>query len=317
MFVTFVKLNVPQALRHSKVKLVWDEDDTERTLITRRKLSQKEIADSDFQNYLASSSDSESEAQDQKSTQKAASKERLRALLLGKSEDLPEGWGGDEDDGDVDMEVTFTAGLGQTRDEETTLEQYQRKLREKRKAKKANRQDAKPTEKDEFFDEEEDDGQETVTGGERPVASAEELALLTSRDGVEPKHFDMKAVLKAEKSSKRKRKGKKAEEAHDLQEEFRMNTSDPRFAAVHDDPNFAIDPSNPQYVAPMFLLMAVLTSDSFKKTKGMSAFLDERHTRFQRDITEEGDESLTSLVERVKRKSGHSSKTTGKRRKIG
>ena len=49
-----------QALRHSKVKLTWDEDEPDRAQVTRRVLSRKEIEESDFRAYIASES-SESE----------------------------------------------------------------------------------------------------------------------------------------------------------------------------------------------------------------------------------------------------------------
>ena len=64
---------------------------------------------------------------------------RKRALLLGGNDDqLPEGWGKDsKDDEDVDMEITFTPGLAESKaGDETTLEKYQRKMKEKRKKRK-------------------------------------------------------------------------------------------------------------------------------------------------------------------------------------
>ncbi|KAH0826923.1 hypothetical protein J3R83DRAFT_4516 [Lanmaoa asiatica] len=52
---------VTDALRHSKVKLTWDEDDPERNHIFRRPLTKKEIEEADFRAYIASSSSSEDE----------------------------------------------------------------------------------------------------------------------------------------------------------------------------------------------------------------------------------------------------------------
>lgn len=145
------------ALRHSNVKLTWDDDDPERTRVTRRALSKKEIDEMDFQALIASSSSSDDEASapNGKSSKKAASKEeaqRIRTLLLsGNDENLPEGWGGQsiEKEGESGaMEITFTPGLSGTLGssanavtEETTLERYQRKEKEKKKAKKAKRKE--------------------------------------------------------------------------------------------------------------------------------------------------------------------------------
>ena len=130
---------VLQALRHSKVKLTWDDDDPERNQITRRVLSRKEIEENDFKAYIASS---DSESDEDGSASKAASRDKLRALLLGGGDDaLPEGWGKGGDDGDADMEITFTPGLSLAKnaDEETTLDAYKRKMKEKKKKRKEER----------------------------------------------------------------------------------------------------------------------------------------------------------------------------------
>ncbi|EMD42120.1 hypothetical protein CERSUDRAFT_90716 [Gelatoporia subvermispora B] len=346
---------VTDALRHSKVKLTWDEDDPERVKITRRNLTRKELEENDFKAYLASStsgSESEGESSRRKKGDKAASRDKLRALLLSGDNELPEGWsqgaGGDDED-DVDMEVTFAPGLSnvnQDRDE-TTLEKYQRKMKEKKKKRKEemkekakSRDDEKPDAKDDFFagssDEDEaesaDDEGETHKKGKhstkgkakeksesapRHISTAEELALLAASEnpGAEPKHFNMKAVVKAEKGKKGKKKGKKGklgEEENELQEDFSIDVKDERFKAVHEDHTFAIDPSNPR----------------FKKTKSMSALLEERSKR-QRNTSarhEErvaaksqevsGEKSLQSLVESVKRKSAATDRGMGKRRKV-
>ncbi|SJL05442.1 uncharacterized protein ARMOST_08809 [Armillaria ostoyae] len=324
------------ALRHSKVKLTWDEDDPERNLVTRRTLSRKEIEEGHFNSYLASSS-SESEGEDtrhdivqKKSQQKAQSRDKLRALLLGGNDDLPEGWsrGEDKEEGsDVDMEITFTPGLSESKadQDETTIEKYQRKMKEKRKSKTERRaKGVEPPPKgdselggDDFFDAASDD--EPAPPPTKEPISLEELQKLADGDNDEgQKHFDIKAVLKAEKKSRRKgKKGKKAREEDanaETQPDFALDVKDDRFGVLHEDPNFAIDPSNPQ----------------FKRTKSMSALLEEGGKRRQAIRGEnvsldkttkksgaEGSRSLQSLVESVKRKSAHSGQRgTGKRQKI-
>ncbi|KAH9937012.1 uncharacterized protein B0H18DRAFT_1112899 [Fomitopsis serialis] len=368
---------VTDALRHSKVKLTWDEDDPERVQLTRRVLSRKEIEENDFKAYIASSSGSESESETGKgkgkSRTKGAERDKLRALLLGGDDDaLPEGWGRGkdlpgahgEDDGDVDMEITFTPGLSERKDEdeETTLERYKRKMKdkkkkrkeeivEKRKAKTGGSDDEgdggkKGVAGDEFFAAgSEDEGSEGADEAERAqtkkgkkdkakskktrresaspppvrhVSTAEELALVAGPSGDaarEPKHFNMKAVMKAEKGAKlknKKRRGKKgAEEGDELQEDFSINVSDNRFKAVFEDHAFAIDPSNPR----------------FKETKSMKTLLEERSKRHRSKGSREdayadasadkGGNDLKSLVERVKRKSAAAdSSGSGKRRKV-
>nr|GAT44145.1 predicted protein [Mycena chlorophos] len=282
---------VTDALRHSKVKLTWDEDDPERNRVTRRALTRKEIEENDYKNLIASSSEDESDNE-------RPSRDKLRSLLLGGThEDLPEGWDrGDEEKGDVDLEITFTPGLADSKrsGDETTLEKYQRKMKEKRKKKKTEAAVADGEPADEFFDDDKEPS--------RTVSTAEELSLLVSADDpTTAKHFDMKAIVKAEKAAKRKGKKRKMGdvEAADVQEDFSIDVHDSRFAGIHEDHAFAIDPSNPH----------------FKKTKGMTALLDERAKR-QRHQTEKkksAGRSLESLVESVKSKS---SDLNGKRRKL-
>lgn len=336
------------ALRHSKVKLTWDDDDPVRNHVTRRKLTRKEIEDADFRAYLASSSSESDEGVEgadwgtKKQGKKTAERDRLRALLLaGGTDNLPEGWLKDGKDSDVDMEITFTPGISDKKDEEheTTLDKYQKKMREKRKQRKEEKEkDAGPEkaiEGDEFFgadsgDESESDAKEERrkskggkekeknsnrnTQAKTPV-SAEELALLVAADdpNSEPKHFNLKSVIKAEKrkGKKGKKKQMRPEEENELQEDFVIDVHDERFQALHENPQFAIDPSNPR----------------FKKTKSMSALLEERHRR-QQTLRNEvkssaskashaaGKRGLHSLVESVKRKSANAERHMGKRRKL-
>lgn len=299
-FRTLLSVSV-QALRHSKVKLTWDQDDPERNRVTRRALSRKEIEENDFRAYIASSSDSEPETSSAAvGNNKTMERDKLRALLLGgDGNDMPEGWGGgdrnggDDEDGEVDMEVTFMPALSGTKEgDETTLDKYQRKIREKRKKRKAEQKgkgDGEEEEEaesakdkvaaDDFFG---DSGEEDAVGKtsdkhkkekgkdkkkkgkklaeeekeERRPSTKEELALLVGADALnsEPQHFDMKAVLKAEKKKgKKARKGKKGkgddEGDNELQEDFQLDVTDDRFKALYEDHQFAIDPSHPQYVS--------------------------------------------------------------------
>ncbi|GLB36099.1 putative NUC153 domain containing protein [Lyophyllum shimeji] len=343
---------VTDALRHSNVKLTWDEDDPERNQITRRKLTKKEIEDADYRAYLASSS-SESESEEtppvlkSAGRDKKASRDKLRALLLGGNDDMPEGWGREESDpGDVDMEITFTPGLSEKKAvEETTLETYQRKMREKRKKRKEEAKDTSQKrdaggigEEDDFFDTGKDeepvdaepgkgvDKKQRATKAQRPsseavtrpVSTPEELALLLASDdpSTQPKHFNLKSVLKAEKKARRKgkkRKDDKPGEDNEAQADFTIDVNDERFKALHEDHNYAIDPTNPH----------------FKKTSSMDAFLKERARRQKQLAGSDSQVALTgeqlgseptnlnTLVESVKRKSaGSLTPGTGKRRKV-
>ncbi|KAF9518327.1 hypothetical protein BS47DRAFT_1423201 [Hydnum rufescens UP504] len=273
------------ALRHSKVKLTWDDDDVERTQITRRTLTRQQIEENDFKAYIASSGSSDSGsgsevddpvhtntivgASSRRTSTKQTRDERrakLRSLLSGNNDGLPEGWGGvDVPSGDI--EVTFAPGLTNSTpqagdgEEETTLERYKRRQKEKKVARKAI-QEAR-----------------AESTGKKAEATAE-----TDKSNV-------------------KKKAQKAEYADKEDEDddhFTADVTDSRFQALHEDPDFAIDPSHPQ----------------FKATKSMAAFLQERtrrqkETRFTAsketarsgtyDAADSGD--VQSLIESVKRKS--------------
>ncbi len=253
------------ALRHSKVRLRWDEDDAERDKVTRRALTRQEIDDGNFNALLASSSsESEFDAERGTKTKKRPPKgdrDKLRSLLLNNDDDqLPEGWGGrgEDETGEGNLEITFRpalSGAAANNDEETTLETYKRKQKEKkRKRKEGGEENLKgaetaEVEKDDFFGEDGDSDAE-MTG--RREATRAELELVAAPDDGSAKHFDMNAIIKVEK--RKGKKGKKSrrkdtEDYHEeIQENFQVDVADSRFKAIHEDPNFAIDPSNPQCV---------------------------------------------------------------------
>ncbi|GAA5912201.1 hypothetical protein JCM5296_007509 [Sporobolomyces johnsonii] len=148
-----------------------------------------------------------------------------------------------------------------------------------------------------------------------------QLALLVGSDdeddvlggeGEGGRHFDMRAILKAEKNKGKKVKGKgkkaaaKKEAAEPVKDDFKMDLADDRFKSLHEDYDFAIDPSNPR----------------FQKSRNMDALLAEGRKRRAKTNTArapvsaadvaarkrtaaagEGD-SLSKLVEAVKRKAG-------------
>ncbi|KAG1723525.1 uncharacterized protein EDB91DRAFT_1172489 [Suillus paluster] len=326
---------VTDALRHSKVKLTWDDDDPERNHITRRPLTKKEIDEADFKAYIASSSsesDNDPDPASKKKSQKNAQRDKLRALLLaGDDDELPEGWGRDDEAGqhdDVDMEITFTPGLTEAKNpgDETTMEKYQRKMREKRKKRKeevrvkatadvdiegGQQSGKKVSFDDDFFEGASDSGSEVESEAEKTSKSMKQVS--RTRDAHEPTpRQDMKTIDKAEKKGKKKRGKKKADHEDDeVEDEFVVDVKDDRFKAIHEDYQFAIDPSNPH----------------FKKTKSMVALLDERTKHQKRSRPEDekntrapakvDDTSLKNLVESVKRKSAAAGQGgLGKRRKL-
>ncbi|KAJ1030824.1 hypothetical protein NDA18_002054 [Ustilago nuda] len=155
------------ALRHSRVKLTWDQDDPERSKLTRMVarggLTKDQLRDDDFKTYLASDTESEPD-EDEKAAKKG--RDRLRALLnLDGSGEDGGGFGKkgkrnggafddprhDDEEVEGEMQITFMPGLSEAAakksangkkagdEDETTLEKYLRKQKEKKERKKAAR----------------------------------------------------------------------------------------------------------------------------------------------------------------------------------
>ncbi|KAG1884525.1 pre-rRNA-processing protein ESF1 [Suillus subluteus] len=170
-------------------------------------VNQKEIEEADFKVYIASSfseSNNDPDPVSKKRSKKNAQRDKLRTLLLaGDDDELPEGWGRDDDAGkhdDVDMEITFTTGLTEAKipEDETTVEAYQREMREKR------REEGKVK------------------------------AMTNDESGGQPG--------KKRRRAERKKRGKKKVINDDdgVQDDFIIDVKDDRFKANHEDYQFAI-----------------------------------------------------------------------------
>ncbi|KAF7583245.1 nucleolar domain family protein [Clavispora lusitaniae] len=301
---------VTDALQHSKVKLTWDETPKERMTLASRSFSQKEIDDMDFKAYLASDSDG-SEAE-----QASSLKDKYKNLLGGKfSFDK----GADDEEDDVDMEITFTPGLDQNKppepekgpEEESTIDAYKRKEKERRarrmekfKNKEAEENENKEKEKETKKSKKGKKGKKLDEQDEKSKAELELLMLDENNDDENnAEHFSMRDIVKAEKQKNRKnKKGKKNYDNELVQNDFQADLNDPRFREVFESHEYAIDP----------------TSSEFKKTDTMKTILKERSKRSRKDEKHEEKKhkkqkkseepsmpSLNSLVEKLKGKSKH------------
>ncbi|KAL1570489.1 hypothetical protein V4U95_005666 [Candida albicans] len=263
---------VTDALQHSKVKLTWDETPKERLTLFSRPLSQKEIEENDFKAYLASDSD-ESEVEKDSSI-----KDKYQSLL---GNTLTK-FGKEENDDDVDMEITFDPGLNdksgnnaeEEDKEETTIEAYRRKEKERRQKRLAKFKESKQTEEvansqEGSADKSSKNRKNSKKGKSMPdmdeKSKAElELILMDNQEGNNNEHFSMKEVIKSEKDKKNKKnkKGKKIDQEM-VQDGFVANLDDPRFKEVFESHDYAIDPTNSE----------------FKKTETMKKILKERSAR--------------------------------------
>ncbi|KAK4096066.1 hypothetical protein N658DRAFT_436895 [Parathielavia hyrcaniae] len=114
-------------------------------------------------------------------------------------------------------------------------------------------------------------------------------------------HFDMKDIVRAEKQKSKKKKGKKgAADQGGLQEDFQMDVEDPRFKAVFENHEFAIDPSHPKYKATQG--MKTLLEQGRKKRKLAPEEPSHKSSK-KAKVQGEGDVGeLSGLVDAVKKK---------------
>ncbi|CBQ67586.1 related to ESF1-18S rRNA factor, nucleolar protein involved in pre-rRNA processing [Sporisorium reilianum SRZ2] len=228
------------ALRHSRVKLTWDQDDPERSKLTRMVarggLTKEQLRDDDFRAYLASDTESEPDAE-QLAAQNG--RDRLRALLnldggdeggFGKKGKRNGGVFDDprrDEDEQGEMQITFMPGLSEAAakkaaggagnkgaEDETTLEKYLRKQKEKKERKKARRGGGDGEEAEDKKDEDAVDGAigSTDAGFDDPFFNQD---------------VDMEAALAAEfgdaapttKKSSKKTSSKKSTSGQDTNED--------------------------------------------------------------------------------------------------
>jgi hypothetical protein len=366
---------VTDALQHSKVKLTWDAEDTERKEVIKRVFSgsRAEIGENDLRAYLGSDSseDEDEEVNPEevinapKLTKKELARQKMRAAL-GLSDEPTSGTSKPDKAGLVgDMEITFTAGLSSKEKggvfenepikEETTAEAYirkekERKARRKEKA-KALREGRDPAVINDSADAENvplppdesafDDtffttnevAQEKATKNlrkeerrkKREARAAEAAAQASQRAELELlmadnsnnaptdrlDHFDINEIARVEKEAKKKKKRQrsrkgKGDAALDedgegegkrggLQTGFQMDVTDPRFAAVFEKHEFAIDPSNPR----------------FKGTEGMRKLLEEGRRKRRAGVVEDVDFDFDVKEKQNERKSEKRRKADG------
>jgi hypothetical protein len=110
------------------------------------------------------------------------------------------------------------------------------------------------------------------------------------------RHFDMREIEKAEKEARRKgkNKGKKTKKTAEegVKDDFKVQAEDPRFKALFDSHEYAIDPTNPR----------------FKGTEGMKSLLEEGRKKRKREDREiGGEEEGVEVAKKNKKGKGGSS----------
>ncbi|KAG8383325.1 hypothetical protein BUALT_Bualt04G0000800 [Buddleja alternifolia] len=263
-----------RALQHSNINLTWDEDEPQRVKTLKRKLDDKQLAELELKEFLASdeseTDDDNVDGTEDRSVKKHKKQDMYRALIQS-------GDGSDEDheeDNDQDMEVTFNSGLEdiskrilEKKDKisETVWEAYLRKRKEKKKASKSGSKFSSEDESsdtdqeleeqpDDFFVEEpaeteskntalcsaekRNSGQETTQEAEASIAELELILADDKGTDTNLKGYNLKPT---------KIKGKKGKAIPDEGKIPTVEYHDSRFSALFTSPLYALDPTDPQF----------------------------------------------------------------------
>ncbi|KAL4943904.1 hypothetical protein BDV06DRAFT_210663 [Aspergillus oleicola] len=348
---------VTDALQHSKVKLTWDADDKSRKEAQARAFrgSRKEIDENDLKAYLASdSSDDEEEGgvdiidgtkeEGTKTSSKEEERQRMRALLGLSAEPVKSS----KSDGPVgDMEVTFTSGLAgepnrdtifENEPEETSIEKYLRKERERKKRRKEKLKGGKTDDDDKKEDADEEE--------EAVEDNAQEEDLGFNDPFFDDPSGNAGAAARRKEEKRRKRVEREAEEAAAAAkraelELLMMDDDDAKSGMRHFDmneiakaekqarkkkgkrkgkdvapaepDNFELNVSDPRF-SRLFQNHEYAidpTNPRFKATSGMKALLEEGRKR-RRDRDERGDdEDVSRDSKKQKQRSKKGASTEG------
>lgn len=239
-----------------------------------KKMSVKEMEENDLAVYLASDSEDEGDVAEKRNAllgdcMELSDKDDAGSDFFEKSDGEDE-----KEDSDDVKEVSFTMNA----DVDKTVEEIQEKVK---KAKRGEDVDTKKSAWDQYLQRKKEKKkemrkkrQEQREGGEEPpetaekesdneedvkdAAEKEDLELLM-HDNAEDRDFNLK------KKKKKRKRGEMAEQADQEAEQtgFKENVGDARLQSMFNDPDFAIDPTNP----------------AFKKTKIMDKFLEKTRDR--------------------------------------
>lgn len=146
-----------RALQHSDVLLSWDDDEPHRVKTLRRKFNDKQLAELELKEFLASE-ESESDEDENENDNEDTSGKKEKKLEMYRS--LVQSGDGSEDENDngQEMEVTFNTGLEdlsnkilekKDKKSETVWDAYLRKRTEKKKARKSRSKNSSDDESDE------------------------------------------------------------------------------------------------------------------------------------------------------------------------
>ena len=220
-----------KALSHQKADLTWEGEDRRRKEVLKKKVI-KDIELDDYNAFLASSS-SEDENENITAEQNLAQK---KALLLG---DAP------------------TVRNEQDNMNQKKRRRYQAESNEKSITIQLSKEEVEELKDGHGLSDSEDTSSDVESGSESNSCEVREQntkeqeegksndlsLLLADVEDEDRKHFDYNKIVKVEKMSEKSRKRKNVKPI----DSFHIDTNDARFKALFENPEFAIDPSDPKF----------------------------------------------------------------------
>jgi hypothetical protein len=307
---------ISSALQQTKVQLTWDETDPERRhKINKAFTSKDEKAMNDLEAFLASNSESEDDGEDDSDdevetleTKPATVQEKMnkykRLLLQQEQEEEKE-----EQEGE-DLEIEFdedgnVANLGDGTDDhdqesrgddveedpEEDDEEAASQMKKSKRRRLGNAPDKKERKKMKPQRQEEE------------TPSSKELGLLVmDEEQQEKSHFNYNDIVKNEaspsKSRRKKLKKMLKDKKNALQDNFRFDSSDPRFSSVYSRPDFNIDPSDPHFKRTP-AMMDIMTKKVSSKKLGVNRETAETTTQSKITETKKTNSSLDPALSRL------------------
>ncbi|XP_018488827.1 pre-rRNA-processing protein ESF1 [Raphanus sativus] len=239
-----------QALQMSRVDVSWDEDEPHRVRTLKQGFNPDQLADLELKEFLASD---ESESDDSGDDDEEKRKEKYLTLM--ESGDVDSDKDEDEEN-DQDMVVEFNTGLEDLSNKfrekkeekpETVWEAQLRKMREKKKARRMQKKDDGSSD-----DDSEDDDDYNVDHKKKKKMMNKKKGLEEKLAADEKSLAELELIVADENGKGLKGyniKGKGKKRSKEMAED-KIPSADPddqRFSVAFTDPNYALDPTNPQF----------------------------------------------------------------------
>merc|ERR1712226_1178236 len=290
-----------KALSHQKADLTWESDDRKRKEVLKKRVIDEETLD-DYNAFLASSS-SEDESENEEPNNAEDKLAKRRALLLG----------------DVDTNISPSDQNSKTKSLSKQAEANEKSItiqlsqEETAKLKKQESDDNSDSESlDESDSANSDDEVDIKRDQTKSQAQAEKPSdlslLLADVEDSDRKHFDYNKIIKNEKMSDKSRKRKNVKEI----DSFHVDTNDSRFTALFENPEFAINPSDPKFKATYAMKEVVSKRAQFRAKKSrlsnqpkpetQSENIERTSVAISNEKAEQSKPKLSALVESLKMK---------------